>query len=105
MKPYPIPEINEMLLKPEGFQYATSLDLKIGYFHMRLKKNASNLCTIVLLWGKYCYKHLPMGIANSSEIFQQKMNDLFHRFEFIRAYVDALFIFKKGGWIDHVYKL
>ena len=29
-----------------------------------------------------------MGVANSPEILQQKMNDLFQGFEFIRAYID-----------------
>ena len=31
-KPYPMPKINEMLLKLEDFQYATSLDLNTGYY-------------------------------------------------------------------------
>ena len=29
-KPYPMPKINEILFKLEGFQYATSLGLKYG---------------------------------------------------------------------------
>ena len=29
-KPYPVPKINEMLLKLEGFQYATPIDLNVG---------------------------------------------------------------------------
>ena len=33
-KPYPIPKINEMLLKSEGFQYDTSLGLNMGYDHI-----------------------------------------------------------------------
>ena len=37
--------------------------------------------------GKYCYKRLPIGVANSPEILQHKMNDLFHGFEFIHAYI------------------
>ena len=37
-KPYPMTKINEMLLKLEGFQYATSLDLNMGYYHIRLSK-------------------------------------------------------------------
>ena len=48
-----MPNINEMLLKLEGFQYATPLDLSMGYDHIRLIKNESNLCTIIILWGKY----------------------------------------------------
>ena len=91
-----MPNINDMLLKLEVFHYATSLDLNMGYYHIRLSENASNLCTIILLWGGYCYKHLPMGVANSPDIFQQKMNDLFHGLEFIRAYIDDLLILTKG---------
>ena len=75
-----MPNINEILLKLEYFWYDTSLDLNMGYYHIRLSKNSRNLCTIILLWIKYRYKHLPMGVANSPEIFQQKMNNLFHGF-------------------------
>ena len=46
-----------------------------------------------------------MGVSNLSDIFQQEMNDLFHGFEFIRAYIDYLFILTKGEWTDHVQKL
>ena len=46
-----------------------------------------------------------MGVDNSPDILQQKMNDLFHGFEFICAYIDELLILTKGNWIDHVQKL
>ena len=46
-----------------------------------------------------------MGIANSPEIFQQKMNNLFHGFEFIHLYVYKIFIFTNGDWNYHVYEL
>ena len=49
-KPYQIPNNNEMFLKLEGFQYSKSLDLNMGYDHIRLIKNASKLCTIILPW-------------------------------------------------------
>ena len=50
-KPYPMLKINEILLKLEGLQFATSLDLKMGYYHIRFSDNTSNLCTIILFWG------------------------------------------------------
>ena len=31
-----MPNINDMLLKLEGFQYATPLGLKMGYYNIRL---------------------------------------------------------------------
>ena len=69
-KPYPMPKINEMVLKLEVFQYATSLDLNMGYYHIQISKNASNLCVIILTGGKYQYKRLTMGVSNSPDIFQ-----------------------------------
>ena len=94
-----------MLLKWEGFQYAMSLDLNMGYYHIRLTEDASNLCTIILPWGKYRYKRLPIGVSNSPEISQQKTKYLFQGFEFIRACIDGLLILTNGDWKDHVHKL
>ena len=65
-----MPKINEILLKSEGFQHATSLDLNMGYYHIRISENASNLCVIILTGGKYQYKRLTMGVSNSPDIFQ-----------------------------------
>ena len=46
-----------------------------------------------------------MVIANSADILQQKMNDLFHGFTFIRSHIYELLILTKGEWIDHVERL
>ena len=75
----------------------------MGYYHIRLSKKKIKLCTSILLWGKYRYKCLPKGIANSPEISQQKMNDLFNGFEFISAYIDNLLILTQGDWTDHAH--
>ena len=89
-----MPKINEMFLMLKGFQYAESFYLNIGYYHLPLSKNASNLCMIVLPWGKYCCKRLTIGVANSPDMFQQKMN-YFQGFKFIRACIDKFLILKR----------
>ena len=80
-KPFPIPKIQDLLLKLEGFQYATSLDLNMGYYHISLTPLSKSLCTIVLPWGKYEYQRLPMGLCNSPDIFQEKMSTLIEHLE------------------------
>ena len=65
-----------MLLNLESFQYATSLVLNMDFSHIRLSKEASNLCTIILPWGNYKYICLPMGLCDSLEIFQEKLNEI-----------------------------
>ena len=47
-KPYPIPNIQDLLLKLEGFKYGTSLDLNMGYYHIELSPDSKRICNIVL---------------------------------------------------------
>ena len=104
-KPYPIPKIQDMLLKLEGFQYATSLDLNMGYYHIELSPHSKRLCTIVLPWGKFEYQRLPMGLCNSPDIFQEKMSTLMQDLEYVRAYIDDLLVITNGSMEDHLEKL
>ena len=94
-KPYPIPNIQDMLLNLEGFQWATSLDLNMGYYHIRLDPASKQLCTIVLPFGKYEYQAIPMGLCNSPDIFQEKMSELMEGLEFVRTYIDDLLCLDK----------
>ena len=64
-----MPNINKSFLKSEGFQYAISLDLNMGYYHIIISESTSNLCTIILPREKYSYKRLPMGVSNPPDIF------------------------------------
>ena len=77
----------------------------MGYYHIQLSKNVSNLCTIIPPWRKYFYKRLTIGVANSPDIFQQKINASFHIFKFIHTYIDNILILTKGYWTDHVEKV
>ena len=104
-KPFPIPNIQDMLLNLEGFQYATSLDLNMGYYHIELSPNSKRLCTLVFPFGKYEMQRLPMGLCNSPDIFQEKMSELFDGLEFVRTYIDDLLCLTKGGFDDHLEKL
>ena len=47
-KPFPIPNIQDILQKLGGFTYATALDLNMGYYNFRLDKASSVLCTLIL---------------------------------------------------------
>ena len=80
---YPIPKIQDSLLKLERFMYTTSLDLNMGYYHIELTPNAKKYCTIVFPFGKYEYQRLPMGLCTSQDIFQEKMSGLMTGLEFV----------------------
>ena len=104
-KPFPIPKIQDMLLRLEGFTHASSLDLNMGYYHIELSPSAKKLCTIVLPWGKYEYHKLPMGVCNSPDIFQEKISELFEGFDTVRAYIDDILVITKNDFMDHLVEL
>jgi hypothetical protein len=91
-KPYPIPKISMILQELEGFTYATALDINMDYYAIRLDPMPFKKCTIILPWGKYSYKRLPMGFGGSANIFQAQIMDLMASLEFVQAYMDDLLI-------------
>ena len=103
--PYPLPKIQDVLLKLEKFTYATSLDLNMGYYHIRLDAASRKLCTLIFPWGKYEMQSLPMGLCNSPDIFQEKMSELMQDLEYVRAYIDDLLIVTRGSYEDHLEKV
>jgi len=104
-KPFPLPKISTVLQELEGFTFATSLDLNMGYYTIRLDPDASRICTIIFPWGKYSYKRLPMGVAGSPDIFQAKMSELMAALEFVRTYLDDLLCITRASLEDHLEKL
>ena len=94
-----------MLQKLEGFMWATSLDLNMRYYHIKLTPNASRLCTVVLPWGKYEYLRLPMGLCNSPNIFQKKISKLMMGLDFARAFLDDLLLITKDNFDQHLVHL
>jgi hypothetical protein len=100
--PYPIPKIAQMLQELGKFAYATSLDLNMGYYTIKLDSDAQKLCTIVTPFGKYKYLRPPMGVSCSPDIFQEKMSDLMQHLNFLRTYLDDLLLISCSTLEDHL---
>ena len=67
-----------------GITYAIALDLNMFYYTIRLDPDASKICTTILLWGKYSYLGLPLGVACFPVIFQAKESELIVTLEFVQ---------------------
>ena len=52
-KPYPIPRIGDTMQQFEGFQFATTLDLKTGYYTIQLDTKPKDITNIVTEFGKF----------------------------------------------------
>ena len=104
-KPFPLPKIMDLMQKLEGFQWATALDLNMGYYHIKLGPKSQDMCTIVFPWGCYRYKRLAMGVCVAPDIFQEKISTLMYGQEFVRTYLDDLLCLTVNTFEEHINKL
>ena len=77
----------------------------MGYYHIKLCPFSRRPCTIVHPWEKYEYQKLHMGLCNSPDIFQEKMNELLNGLEYWRTYIDDQLIISNTSFEDHINKL
>jgi hypothetical protein len=84
-----------------GSKYATAIDLSMGYYHIPLDLETKKLCTIILPWGKYQYKRLPIGVKTSPGIFQRIMYELLGDIPNMQVYLDDIIITSNGTFEEH----
>jgi hypothetical protein len=100
-KPFPLPNISDLLTKLSGFKYATAIDLSMGYYHIPLDLEAQKLCTTILPWGKYQCKGLPMGVRTSPDIFQRIVYKLLGYIPNIQVYLYDIIISSNRTFEEH----
>ena len=104
-KTFPLSKMSQILYEIDGMQWATALDLKMGYYAIKLDPQAQKLCTLITPPSKYKYSRLPMGLSGTPEIFQEKMSSLVDHLEYARVYLDDLLVLTNGSFDDHLSKL
>ena len=75
------------------------------YYTFQLDEESSDLCTIITLFGKFCYLQLPMGIKQSPNISQEIMESILNDLqdEGVEVFLDNISIFS-NNYEDHMLK-
>ena len=55
-------------------QVFTVVDMKDGYWHVKLSEESSYLCTFNTPWGRKRFLRMPFGIPSASEIMQKRIH-------------------------------
>ena len=76
------------------------MDLRAGYWHVKLDDESSNSTTFTTPYGRYKWLRLPFGTSVSAEIFAKRLYDCVHDFSGIVCIADDLVIYSVGRTDD-----
>ena len=74
---HPIPVVEDIVPKLKGSDLFSKLDLKDGYWHIKLTEESSLLTTFATPFGKFRYDRLPFGLCVSQDVFQMKVDETY----------------------------
>lgn len=87
-----MPDINTLFTQFKGKKRISTLDLKSGYWHIKLNPKHTHLTAFLTPWGLYEWTRLPFGIKTAPLIFQAVMREIFKDMDFVLVYLDDICI-------------
>lgn len=101
---YPLPRIDETLDALGGARFFTTLDLRAGYWQIKVAEEDKDKTAFTSKLGLYRFLRMPFGLMNAPSTFQRMMNGVLRGLNWLTClvYLDDIVIFTRGGVQRHV---
>ena len=93
---YPLPTIDSVLACFNGCKFFSTIDLRSGYYHIHLTKEAAEKTAFVMDNGKWILHSLPFGTNIGLSVFSYVLGKVLAQcIEFALNYLDNIMIFSQ----------
>lgn len=91
---YPLPRIDMLLRLVKGSKYFCALDLKSGYWQIKMAEDSIPYTAFSCIQGFYEFTVMPFGLVNAPATFQRLMDNIFKdlRDKGVLCYLDDILI-------------
>ncbi|CAM8986951.1 unnamed protein product [Rhodiola kirilowii] len=95
---YPIPLIADLFDQLGHARVFTKLDLRSGYYQVRIAEGDEPKTTCITRYGSYEYLVMPFGLTNAPATFGTLMNKVFHPYldQFVVVYLDDIVVYSRS---------
>ena len=95
---YPLPLMNELRDRVAGAKIFTKLDIRDGYYWIRIKKEDEWKTAFRTRYGHFQYTVMPFGLANAPATIQNMMNEVLREFldQGVVVYIDDVLIYSEN---------
>ncbi len=101
---YPLPTIEDVATRLHGANVFTKLDVKSGFWHVKLDETSSFLKAFNTPFGRFRWKRMPFGIRSAPEIFQRKMHELIEGMPQVEVIADEFVVIGKCSTLEEASK-